>query len=463
MRKALPGAIGVAVALALTASGCASGSKPASGAGGTEKTIKVVYQQQLNNSNKVQANYLGPMVTAFEKANPGTTVKLIPVTAAENDYYTKIQLMMRSPSTAPDLVYEDTAIINSDVAAGYLRPLDGYLGSWADWSQYADPAKAAMKYAADGRIYGVPDNTDTRGIWYNKEIFAQAGLPVPWQPNTWEDVLGAARTIKSEVPGVTPLNLYTGTAGGEQSSMQGFEMLLYGTPAAGSALYDAGQQKWVVGSQGFKDALDFVHTVYSQGLAPSAQQALGVDFASAVATQLIPQGKLAMDIDGSWMPNNWIRTGPQPWPQWEATMGMAAMPTQNGQAPGRISMSGGWAWSIPAKAKSPDLAWKFLQSLETESASAAWNSVNATIAVRKDVAADASYLEALPTNAFFSALVANTYYRPGLPAYTQVSSAIQKAMEAVTTGQSSVAEAATAYDSGVSSAVGADKTVRSTR
>ncbi|MFI0900913.1 extracellular solute-binding protein [Streptomyces sp. NPDC020983] len=438
---------------AATLSGCGSGS------GSSSTTIKVVYQQQLNNNNHVQADFLGPMVEQFEKANPGTTVKLVPVTASENDYYTKIQLMMRSPATAPDLVYEDTATINSDVASGYLRPLDDYLRTWQDWSSFAAPAKAAMKYS-DGKTYGVPDNTDTRGLWYNKQLFARAGIPVPWQPKTWADVLSAARTVKSRLPGVTPLNVYTGVAAGEASSMQGFEMLLYGTPAAGNALYDSTQGKWVVGSKGFKDALDFLHTVYGEGLGPSPQQALGANIQAAVGTEMIPQGKLAIDLDGSWMPNNWIRTGPKPWPQWQTTMGTAAMPTQNGQGSGRVSMSGGWAWSIPAKAKNPDLAWKFTRFLEGRANSAQWNTVNATIAVRTDVASDPAYLKALPSNEFFTALVPDTYYRPGLPAYTQVSSAIQKAMEAVTTGQSSVGKAASAYDGDVKTAVGADKTVQ---
>ncbi|WP_340373996.1 extracellular solute-binding protein [Streptomyces sp. SS7] len=444
-------------ATALTATACGSGSS-----GSSAKTVKVVYWQNLNSSNKLQANYLASMVKEFTAANPGTTVKLVPVTASENDYYTKIQLMMRSPSTAPDLVYEDTALINSDIAGGYLKPLDAYTAKWADWSQYATAAKGAVTGAADGKVYGVPDNTDTRGIWYNKTLLAKAGISVPWQPKTWADVLAAARKIKARLPGVTPMNLYTGTAGGEASSMQGFEMLLYGTPAGDKSLYDASRKKWVVGSQGFKDALTFVHTVFSEKLGPSVDQALGANFGTTVGTELIPEGKLAIDIDGSWMPNNWGSTSAKPWSAWESTMGTAAMPTQNGQAPGKTSMSGGWAWSIPAKAGNADLAWKFLESLQTRTNSAKWNALNATIATRTDVATDPTYLKAVPTNEFFTALVADTHYRPGLPAYNQVSTAIQKAMESVTTGQASVDKAAATYDSDVAAAVGDDKTVKGT-
>jgi multiple sugar transport system substrate-binding protein len=242
--------------------------------------------------------------------------------------------------------------------------------------------------------------------------------------------------------------------------MQGFEMLLYGTPAGDNSLYDASQKKWVVGSKAFKDSLNFVHTVYSQGLGPAKDQALGANFGTTVGTELIPQGKLAMDIDGSWMPNNWGPNSAKPWSEWKTVIGTAAMPTQNGQAPGRTSMSGGWAWSVPAKAKNPDLAWKFLTTLQTKANSAEWNARNATIAVRTDVATDPTYLNAVPTNKFFTELVADTHYRPGLPAYNQVSTAIQKAMESVTTGQASVDKAAATYDSDVKAAVGGDKTVK---
>ncbi|MFD7923126.1 extracellular solute-binding protein [Streptomyces sp. NPDC059740] len=458
MRTKLLLALASSAVLSVTATGCGGSALSSDG-----KTIKVVYQQQLNAANKIQANYLKPMAAKFEKAHPGTKVQLVPVTASENDYYTKIQLMMRSPATAPDLVFEDTATINSDVASGYLRPLDDYLAKWKDWDQYPKASRTGVTSVKDGKVYGVPDDTDTRGIWYNKKIFAKAGIALPWQPRTWAEVMAAAEKIKKQVPGVVPLNVYTGKASGEMASMQGLEMLLYGTPAGDDALYDAGKKKWVVGSKGFRDALTFVHDLYGHGLGPSASQALGANFNNTVTTELLPEGKLAMNLDGSWLPNQWLATGPKPWKAWQSTMGQAAMPTQNGQAPGRVSLSGGWAWSIAAKAKNPDLAWKFATFLTSRDATAKWNVVNGTLAPRKDSAADPGYLRAVPTNKFFTSLVPDTHYRPGLPTYPQVSTAIQKAMESVTTGQSSVTQAAAAYDKDVAAAVGAGNTVKGDR
>ena len=101
-----------------------------------------------------------------------------------------------------------------------------------------------------------------RAIWYNKTLFSSAGLPEPWQPKTWQDLLTAAQAVKDKLPDVIPINVYAGTGVGEAASMQGFEMLLYGT--AGGTLYDTESQKWVVGSQNFNDALGFPASVYRQ-------------------------------------------------------------------------------------------------------------------------------------------------------------------------------------------------------
>jgi multiple sugar transport system substrate-binding protein len=448
------GALAAAAALLLTA--CSQGSTTKD-TGGTQEsagpaTVKVAYQQW--GTGTVMKNFLADAKKEFEAANPGSTVELVPVVASENDYYTKLQLMMRSPNTAPDIVHEDTFLINSDIAAGYLKPLDDYLANWPDWSQFEESAKGAAK-ALDGKTYGVPDGTDTRGLWYNKQIFAKAGLPTDWQPKTWDEVLQAARTIKQKVPGVIPLNVYSGKPMGEASAMQGFEMLLYGTK---DTLYNYDQQKWVVGSQGFKDSLGFIKTIFDEGLAPTPKQALDPNWGDKIGTDHIPNGKLAIALDGSWKYNTWIKTGAKPWPQWSEVMGMAAMPTQDGSGKGKVSLSGGWTWAIPAKSKSPDAAWKFIEMLQSQKNATRYATEGGQIAVRKDVASDTTYKNSSESTQFFTDLVSVTVYRPAFAEYPKVSNEIITAMEAVMTGQSSPDDAAKNYDEAVESIVGKDKT-----
>jgi multiple sugar transport system substrate-binding protein len=345
-----------------------------------------------------------------------------------------------------DLVYEDTFLINSDITSGYLKPLDPYLAKWPDWNQFIDTAKTAAK-AENGKTYGVPDGTDTRGLWFDKGIFKKAGLPADWQPKTWDDVLDAARTIKEKVPGVTPLNLYTGKPAGEASTMQGFEMLLYGTgDGSTDPLYDKADKKWIAGGQGFKDSLAFVEKVYKEKLGTDISTALDPNIMTIVAGEMLPKHKLGINLDGSWLPQAWLKGSGHEWPQWSSELGLAYMPTQHGQAPGKVSMSGGWTWAIPAKASNPDLAFDFIKTMQTKANAQKWYIANSGIAVRKDVAADPTYAKAQPGIKFFTDLVASTHYRPAYPAYPKVSTAIQEAMESVTTGDASVDKAASGYD-----------------
>ncbi|MFI6350678.1 extracellular solute-binding protein [Streptomyces sp. NPDC050560] len=414
-----------------------------SGSGSDADTVRVVYNRSTDNKIRFKDQYLERMKKKFEKAHPGKKVELVPVQAADNDYAAKAQQMMRSPKTAPDLVYEDTFRINSDIQAGYLRPIDDYLAKWSDWSQFEPTAKDAAK-AQDGKTYSVPDGTDTRGLWYSRDLFKKAGLPAEWKPKTWEDVLTAARTVKKKVPGVIPLNVYTGKGPGEAAVMQGFEMLLYGTGE--NPLYDEASKKWVTGSKGFTDALDFVRKVYGEKLGPDPSDALDPNVGTTVGNEWLPEGKLAIDLDGSWLGQNWISKGPSEWPGWSKELAQAPMPTQNGQAPGEVSMSGGWSWAIPQKAGNPDLAFDFVKTMQTKANAVDWTIADAQIAVRKDVAADPKYLKSMPGIEFFTERVEHTHYRPTLPVYPQVSTAIGEAMESVTTGDATAAQAAKAYD-----------------
>ncbi|GAA4772815.1 extracellular solute-binding protein [Microbacterium gilvum] len=431
---------------ALLLSGCGGG------AGGDADTIRVAYQKfgtftQLD-------DLLQEVKSDFEATHEGITVELVPIEAQQNDYFTKLALMNQSPSTAPDVMYEDTFMIKSDVDAGYLAPLDDYVADWDEWDSFFDNAKQAG-LGDDGGVYGIPMGTDTRALWYNTELFAQAGLPVPWEPATWQDVLDAAEAIRAEMPDVIPLNVYSGKPQGEAAAMQGFEMLLYGT---GDTLYDTGTSKWVTGSQGFVDSLQFIADVYQGELGPTPQQALDTNVGTSVAAEWLPAGELAIALDGSWLSGTWLETGTAPWPEWEEVMAQAPMPTQDGQDPGAVSMSGGWTLAMGSDSDNPDAAWDFIALALDKDNSQAYDIAASQIAVRSDVAEDPDYIAANPSFEFFSSLVPVTNYRPATSDYAQISNEITVAMEAVMTGQQTPEEAAAAYDEAVVGIVGEENT-----
>jgi multiple sugar transport system substrate-binding protein len=442
--------LGAVAALTFSVAACSSSSDDSSQAKDTgTRTITVAYQK--TSAFHQLDDLLQKVKPEFEKANPGVTVKLEPIEAEEDQYYTKLALMNGSKSTAPDVIYEDTFQVMSDAAAGYLLPIDQYVNKWSDWPQFVDAAKKAGD-GVDGKTYGVSMGTDTRGIYYNKKLFKKAGLPTDWQPKSWQDIITAAEAIKKNDPGVTPLNIYGGKAGGEQTTMQGFEMLYYGT-SKGADLYDPSSKKWLTSSPGFEQSLAFYQKIYQEKLGTSLDVALDANAGTKVATELMPQGKLAMDIDGSWQPGGWI-SGPNKWAGWDKTLGFAKMPTMDGSDPGYTSMSGGWLLSVGAHTQSPQTAFDFIAMALNKKNSLTYDTTESQIAVRKDVAADPKYLNYNPSFKFFSSLVPYTHFRPATPDYSQISSDIQAAVESVITGQASPASAAKTYDSGLQRIVG---------
>jgi multiple sugar transport system substrate-binding protein len=422
--------------------------------GDGSKTLKVVYQK--TDSFTALETMFQSAKEEFEAANQGVTVELQPIQANDDDYGTKLALALRSPSTAPDIFYEDTFKVRSDVDAGYLLKLDSHLEGWEDWDRFDDGAKAAGR-ADDGGTYAVPLGTDTRAIWYNKKVLEAAGVSVPWEPRSWQDILDTARKIKANDPSVIPFNMYAGKGTGEGTVMQGFYELLYG---AGSALYDEGSRKWVVGSAGFTDSLAFLKTLYDEGLAVTPAEALDANVWKKVFGEWFPNAKLGATVEGSYAPSFWQEGGTYAWPGYEQDMGVAPFPTRDGKAPGAVSMSGGWTLAVGAGTKEPDLAFDFLKTALNRKNALAFTMDSSQIAVRSDVSGDAGYQAANPFVKDVSELVAVTRYRPATSDYPRISAAVQEATEAVITGTRSPEQAAADYDAAVADIVGGDNTLR---
>src|SRR5207249_1727309 len=136
-----------------------------------------------------------------------------------------------------------------------------------------------------------------------------------------------------------------------------------------------------------------------------------------------------------------------------------AFPTQHGQAPGAVSMSGGWTLAVGARTKDPDLAFAFLATALNKKNALAYAVNNSQIAVRTDVASEPSYQASNPFVRDVSNLVAVTHYRPATADYPKISGAVQVATEAVITGRMSPADAAAEYDRSITALVGKDKVV----
>lgn len=410
----------------------AAGTTTCAGAtGGAGTTISIAYTStQEFNSNAQAAEWFHMLKAQFEKAHPGVTVKLIPIGGSYNDFVNKINLMLRNPSTTPDLIHEATQNIAEQVGAQQLAPLDDCVAAWHDWSQF--PASIRQSGALGAHVWQLVSGVVTFGLYYDVPYFRRAGLPVTWHPRTWADILSAARTIKRHIANVTPLWLYAGNQVWDQTTRENFLDLLAGTRSPVTK-----NGKWVVKSQGLRDVFNFYHTVFGEGLGPSQADLANPQADGILTGSLMPKQKVAIALVGEWAGSWWIPGGPAPWPAGIRTYRATALPTEFGQSPGFVTQMQGSNFVLTSASQHKKLAFELLALAENHH----FNLLHAIwcgeVPPRTDVAADPQWSSSTPYyNQVAASWVQYGTFTPAL-SYTPVATAIgQSTGDIVATGLS---------------------------
>ena len=136
-----------ATLMAGTLAGCGSTSPNLSASSDKTITLKFTYRDDGSNTYK---KWIEDVNKKYN--NPKVKVVATPITASEGDYFTKIDLALKSGVNCPDLVTEDTFMLNSDASAGFLEDLTPKLSAWSDWkNQFSDALKKGVT-ASDGKV-----------------------------------------------------------------------------------------------------------------------------------------------------------------------------------------------------------------------------------------------------------------------------------------------------------------------
>ncbi|MBX3607462.1 MAG: extracellular solute-binding protein [Piscinibacter sp.] len=148
--------------------------------------------------NPEVAAYYADVARRFEAAHPGTKVEL---QFLENESFKKkLTTLLQSPDK-PHIVYSwGGGVLREQVKAGVIEDITAAVDS-GGWRDRLGPA-AWGAYSVGGRVYGVPMNTTQVLFFYNKDLFAKAGVDAG-SIKTWNDLLAAVR--KLQAAGITPI------------------------------------------------------------------------------------------------------------------------------------------------------------------------------------------------------------------------------------------------------------------
>src|SRR6478609_3519813 len=160
---------------------------------GAEVTVKMLHVEQ----NPQVSGFWKEIAQSFMAAHPGVKVD---IQYLENEAYKKkLTTLLQSPDR-PHIIYSwGGGVLREQVKAGVVEDLSAAMTT--DWRERFSPA-AIQAYTLNGKIYGVPMLVSQVGFFYNKELFAKAGVDAN-AIKTWDDLLAAVKKLKAA--GVTPI------------------------------------------------------------------------------------------------------------------------------------------------------------------------------------------------------------------------------------------------------------------
>ena len=135
-----------------------------------------------------QEETLKKMIEIFESKNPDIKVD-VQITGYE-DYFTKLATTVGG-GNPPDVFEMNMENFLSYMLRGACADLTGKI----DTANYSEGTLAAV--SSEGKIYAVPMSFSTCVLFYNKDLFDQAGVAYPTDEWTWADAQAAAEKIKA--------------------------------------------------------------------------------------------------------------------------------------------------------------------------------------------------------------------------------------------------------------------------
>lgn len=356
MRSRFVAALAASAAAVSVLSGCGGGS---GGSGGGATTIN-----WWTWDDKQAAAYQS-CATAFEKANPGITVKISQYDVS--DYFTKLTAGFVA-GNAPDAFQNSVQFFQAYAGQNQLMPLDDEIQKTGyDLSRFS-VGVGAWKFT-DGKQYGLPLDWAASAIYFNRDMLTKAGYTEQQIDSlTWNPTDGGSFDKM-----VAHLTVDKNGVRGDQPGFDKNHVATYGIGVLNSDDF-IGQTTWssMVSTLGwamgdkpswpsvfeyddprFVKTMDYVKSLATRGFMPGFGQFTQANGQSSVSdVDLLGSGKVAMETGGSWEAATFAKL---------PSVHVGIAPTVLGpDGKTRKVLSNSNGNNIWAGTKHPDEAWKWV-------------------------------------------------------------------------------------------------------
>jgi multiple sugar transport system substrate-binding protein len=361
----------------------------------------------------IEAKYtFTPSVTT-----PGTNPKFLAATLGGNP---------------PDVFLHDGSSYSASAALNAFEQIDDLAA--------ADNITSDLYWAAfwpkvvwDGHLYGLPFDTDARALYWNKTLFAEAGLTEP--PKTVAELDAMAEQLTKG----------TREAGYEQVGFipWGGNWRITGWGWSRGAVYwDADAQQSHLNAPEIVAALEWEST-YAQKYGIEELTSFTQSVAGETTDPFVT-GHVAMMVTGDWELSTIERYAP------DMEYDIAPTPVVEGRE--FMTWSGGFVNGIPRGARNIDASWEFLKYMGGKEAQVMY--ALQTRHMCTHIAAQEEFLSQDPAHKIFTDLLPNTIIEPVFPEWALVEDGIPAEQE-VLYGRKSAQQALDELNDKVQAAVDA--------
>ena len=382
---------------------CGGGGESGGGGGGSgSNKLKIRFHVDGKSSEGIAYKKL---VDAFntQYASEGikVTAAFVARTAGDSAYERQLFTDMQE-GTLPDIITFDAPNCAAYASAGYLYDFSSYLSA-------SERSKYITVNTYQGKVYGLPIQESSAGFYYNKNIFAAAGIDVsgvsvdnPW---TYDEFKSACAKLLNH--GVAPVDMRMDATKDETATYLLYPFIY---ASGGSFVDETGLiATGYFNSQGSKRGFQFLKDLVSSNY---TNYGIG-------ATDFFT-GKVGMYLSSGWTIPDLDNKYPAVFPNRDA-WGLLPYPKDVTSA----SANGSWSFAVGNNSRQDKTAViKLLKFLTNKDSSKTITDATGMIPANKDV--ETKYGSNSPEDVLYQQLQKTGEARPVTVGYPQFSSAFAK-------------------------------------
>lgn len=354
------------LAMVLTLGGCTSGDRSR-----TEDGRKRITAYLLLISTK-QVDYYEWAEKTYEKRHPNVDVVIEQFPGSSlKDYEIKLRLRYSS-GQAPDLFFIQADLLAELVSLGLAQKAPPFIEELVRGESRTRTIRKAPYFG--GTCYGMTASASPTVLYYNKDMFREAGLDPERPPRTWEELVEYAEklTVRDGDGNVTRAGLSLRKRGYKPGTAGKWFTFLF---SAGGEAFTEGGRRAAFNSDDGREALEFYKTIlFDKKLDSIDLQGDQQGFGREKAAMFIREVHVVR-----WLQKNYpdLNFGVGPIPKRDTSLS-AGMP---------------YVWTVSEQSAHPTEAWRFIEFLMSKEAYARYTDIGGIIPVTKSVAAMPKFSE----------------------------------------------------------------------